>query len=119
MSEDKVAKVFVDASMNRMFNPYHFVNLVKQSGTIAAAAMNRTAVGWFMLNEIDHRYGLGDPVVGDMSARIVHEILNDYEELPDYDPGRGFANPSASARGTWEGYKPSHNPTFVRRGLDL
>lgn len=119
MSEEKAAKAFIEASMNRMYNPYHFVNLVKQSGAIPAAAMNRAAVGWFMLNEIDHRYGLGDPIVGDMSARIVHEVLNDYEEIPDYNPGRGFEGGDGSPSGTWGEYESRHNPTFIRRGVDL
>ena len=54
MSEEKAAKVFVEASMNRMYNPYHFANLVKQASAISADAMGRAAVGWFMLNEIDY-----------------------------------------------------------------
>ena len=118
MAEDKAAKVFVDASMNRMFNPYHFTNLVKQSGMIGADAIGRAAVGWFMLNEIDFRYGIGDPVIGEMGSRIVHEVLSDYSEIPDYDPSRGFADRGPDVSGTWDKYESQHSPSFVRRGFD-
>ena len=119
MSEDKAAKYFIEASYNRMFNPYHFSNLVKSEGEIPASMLHRVAIGWFRLNEIDHRYGLGDPVVGDMSARIVYEVLSDYEELPEYNPGRGFEGGGTDTRGTWEGYESRVSKTFVRRGVDL
>jgi hypothetical protein len=118
MAEDKAAKVFVDASMNRMFNPYHFTNLVKQSGMIGADAIGRAAVGWFMLNEIDFRYGIGDPVTGELASRIVHEVLNDYEEIPSYNPGRGFSGGGVDAVGTWSHYESKHSPSFIRRGVD-
>lgn len=118
MSEEKAAKVFVEASMNRMYNPYHFANLVKQASAISADAMGRAAVGWFMLNEIDYRYGLGDPITGELASRIVHEVLSDYKEVPSYDPSRGFEDGSRSGRGTWEDYQSRYSPSFVRRGFD-
>lgn len=118
MQEDKAAKAFIDASMNRLYNPYHFANLVKQAGAVPASAMNRAAVGWFMLNEIDYRYGIGDPVIGEMATRIVNEVLSDYAEIPDYNPGRGFEGGSGSAPGTWEDYESRYSPSFIRRGFD-
>lgn len=118
-SDEKAAKSFIEASENRLFNPYHFANLVKQAGAIPGAMLNRTAVGWFMLNEIDYRYGLGDPIVAEMAARIVYEVINDYEELPDYTPGRGLEGGGGNANGTWEGYEPSMAKTFIRRGADI
>ena len=118
MQEEKAAKVFVEASMNRMYNPYHFVNLVKQAGVIPADAMGRAAVGWFMLNEIDYRYGIGDPVTGELASRIVHEVLSDYEEVPNYNPSRGFEGGGSDTRGTWEDYESRYSPSFIRRGVD-
>lgn len=118
MAEQKAAKAFIEASYNRLMNPYQFANLVKSEGAIPASMLHRAAVGWFMLNEIDYRYGLGDPVTGDMAARIVHEVLNDYEELPDYNPSRGFEAGSPDTRRTWSEYEQGYSPTFIRRGVD-
>lgn len=118
MAEQKAAKAFIEASYNRLMNPYHFANLVKSEGAIPASMLHRVAVGWFMLNEIDYRYGIGDPITGDMASRIVHEVLNDYEELPNYNPSRGFEADSPDTRGTWADYESRHNPTFIRRGVD-
>lgn len=118
MSEEKAAKVFIEASHNRLYNPYHFANLVKQAGTIPANALHKVAIGWFRLNEIDYRYGIGDPITGDMAARIVHEVLNDYEELPNYNLSRGFEAGGPDSRGTWENYEQQHSPSFIRRGFD-
>lgn len=119
MSEQKVAKAFIDASHNRLWNSYHFVDIIRQAGQIPASAMHKAAVGWFMLMEIEHRYGIGDPMAGEMGSRIVHEVLSDYEELPDYNPGRGFESSSGDARGTWANYEPRASASFVRRGVDL
>jgi hypothetical protein len=118
MIEEKAAKAFVDASMNRMYNPYHFVNLVKQAGVIPADAMGRAAVGWFVLNDIDYRYGVGDPVIGELASRIMNEVLSDYEEVPAYNPGRGFEGGGGGNRGTWEDYESRYSASFVRRGFD-
>ena len=118
MAEEKAAKAFVDASMNRMYNPYHFVNLVKQAGVIPADAMGRAAVGWFVLNDIDYRYGVGDPVIGELASRIMNEVLSDYEEVPDYNPGRGFASGSTNPSGTIEDYQARYAPSFVQRGAE-
>lgn len=117
--EIKVAKVFADASYSRLFNSYHFADLIRNAGAIPAAAMQRAAVGWFMLMEIEHRYGIGDPMAGEIGSRIVHEVLSDYEEIPDYNPGRGLEGGSGSTRGTWEGYEPNVAKTFIRRGADI
>jgi hypothetical protein len=117
-AEDKAVKAFIEASHNRLYNPYHFANLVKIAGAIPGSALHRTAIGWFMLSEIDYSYGVGDPVVGQLASRIVHEVLSDYEELPDYNPSRGFESGSASVGGTWEDYESRYTPSFIRRGFD-
>ena len=118
MAEDKAAKSFIEASYNRKFNPYHFSNLVKCEGVIPASMLNRAAIGWFRINEIDFRYGIGDPVIGEMGSRIVHEVLSDYSEIPDYDPSRGFADRGPDVSGTWDKYESQHSQSFVRRGFD-
>ena len=115
MTEQKAAKSFIDAANHRLFNPYEFANIVKVSGDFPAAMLHRVSLGWFRLNEIDYRYGIGDPVVGEMAARIIHEVVEDYDEFPDYDPTRGFENRVRNTRGTWEGNKPSSPPSFIRR----
>lgn len=117
-AEDKAVKAFIDASYNRLYNPYHFANLIKIAGAIPGSALHKTAIGWFRLSEIDYSYGVGDPMVGEISSRIVHEVLNDYEELPNYNPSRGFEADSPDTRGTWADYESRHNPTFIRRGFD-
>ena len=116
MPEQKAAKAFIEASQNRMYNPYHFANIIKTNGGWSANMLHRVAIGWFMLNEIDHRYGIGDPVVGEMGARIMHEVVNDYDEIPEYNPGRGFATGDTNTAGTMSDYESRYNPSFVRRG---
>lgn len=116
MPEQKAAKAFIEASNNRMYNPYHFANLVKTAGGYPAAMLHKVAIGWFMLNQIDFHYGIGDPVVGEMGARIMQEVVNDYEEVPDYNPGRGFAVGDTDSPGTMEDYQSRYNPSFVQRG---
>jgi hypothetical protein len=118
MTEEKAAKAFIEASMHKMYNPYHFVNLVKQAGAIPADAMSRAAVGWFMLNEIDYRYGVGDPVIGELASRVMSEVISDYEEVPTYNPGRGFEDGGDGRGGTWQDYESRYSPSFVRRGFD-
>lgn len=118
MSEEKAAKAFVEASHNVLFSPYNFADIVRLAGTIPASALNKTAIGWFRLMEIEHRYGLGDPVIGELGSRIVHEVLNDYEESPNYNPGRGFEDNGATSRGTWDDYESRYTPSFIRRGYD-
>ena len=116
MTEQKAAKAFITASSDRLFNPYHFANIIKSNGSFASTALHKTAIGWFVLNEIDYRYGIGDPVIGEMGARIVSEVLSDYEELPDYDPGRGFAAADSRPIGTWGEYESTYSPSFIQRG---
>ena len=118
MSEEKAAKAFIEGSHNRLFNPYHFSNVIKSAGIIPASMLHRAALGWFRLNEIDYRYGIGDPVIGEMGSRIVHEVLNDYDEYPDYNPGRGLPQP-AIAKGTWDDFESNYQPSYVRRGVDM
>jgi hypothetical protein len=118
MVEQKAAKAFIEASYNRLMNPYHFANLVKSEGAIPASMLHRVAVGWFMLNEIDYRYGIGDPITGELASRIVHEVLSDYEEVPDYNPNRGLEGGGSDSRGTWEDYENRYSPSFIRRGID-
>lgn len=128
MIEDKAIKAFVEASQNRLFNPYHFANAVKtytapgeltswSNGlTVAASQLHKVAVGWFLLNQIDYSYGIGDPLVGEMAARIKSEVLDDYEELPDYQPFRGFEDTGPDTSRTWENNKQKFPPSFIRRG---
>ena len=118
MAEEKAIKAFVDASHNRMFSPYQFADAVRLAGVIPASVLNKVAIGWFRLMEIECRYGVGDPIIGELGSRIVHEVLNDYEEVPDYNPGRGFADNGRGNRGTWEDYESRYSPSFVRRGFD-
>jgi len=118
MPEQKAAKAFIEASQNRMYNPYHFANIIKTHGGWAADALHKVSIGWFMLNEIDYRYGIGDPVVGEMASRIMHEVVNDYDEVPDYNPGRGFAAGDTDSPGTLSYYESQYNPSFVRRGSE-
>jgi len=118
MSEDKAVKAFSEAAHNKLYNPYQFADKIRLAGVIPASALHKTALAWFRLMEIEHRYGVGDPVAAEMGSRIVHEVMSDYEELPDYNPGRGFENGSASAGGTWEDYESRYSPSFVRRGFD-
>lgn len=117
-AEDKAVKAFIDASHNRLYNPYHFANLIKIAGAIPGSALHKTAIGWFRLSEIDYSYGVGDPIVGEIGSRIVHEVLSDYEELPDYNPSRGFEGGTGDSRRTWDNYEQGHNPAFIRRGYD-
>jgi hypothetical protein len=119
MSQDKAAKAFIDASHNVLFSAYGFADAVRLAGAIPASALNKVAIGWFRLMEVEHRYGLGDPVIGELGSRIVHEVLNDYEELPNYNPGRGFEDGGPGARGTWEDYESRYSPSFIRRGVDI
>ncbi len=118
MSDEKAAKAFIEASHNVLFSPYNFADIVRVAGAIPASALNKVAIGWFRLMEIEHRYGIGDPVIGELGSRIVHEVLSDYEELPNYNPGRGFEDGGGSARGTWEDYESRYSPSFIRRGVD-
>lgn len=117
-TEDKAVKAFVDASNNRNFNPYHFANLIKIEGGYSAQMLHKVAIAWFMLSEIDYSYGVGDPMVGQMASRIVHEVLSDYEELPEHNVSRGFEDGGTSTRGTWEDYESRYTPSFIRRGYD-
>ena len=118
MAEDKAAKAFIEASHNVLFSPYGFADKVRLSGVIPASILNKVAIGWFRLMEIEHRYGIGDPAIGELGARIVHEVLSDYEELPNYNPGRGFEGGGTDTRGTWSDYESKNPPTFIRRGFD-
>lgn len=118
MTEEKAAKAFIEASHNVLFSPYGFADEIRLAGVIPANALNKVSIGWFRLMEIEHRYGIGDPVVGELGARIVHEVLSDYEEVPNYNPGRGFEGGGTGSRGTWEQYERSNPPTFIRRGFD-
>lgn len=118
MSQEKAVKAFIEASHNVLFSPYHFADSVRLSGVVAANALNKVALGWFRLMEIEHRYGIGDPVLGDLGSRIVHEVLSDYEEVPNYNPGRGFEDNGNISRGTWEDHEQRNPPTFIRRGYD-
>lgn len=128
MVEDKAIKAFIEASQNRLFNPYYFANGIKTAAipgdpmtwnhgtTIAAMQLHKVAIGWFLLNEIDYSYGIGDPIIGEMADRIKHEVLNDYEELPEYQPFRGFENTGGDATRTWESNQSKFPPSFIRRG---
>lgn len=116
---DKAIKAFSEAAHNKLFSPYEFADRIRLLGVIPASSLHRVSIGWFRLMEIEHRYGIGDPVAGDMGSRIVHEVLADYEELPDYNPGRGFEGDSNISRGTWQDYERRNPPTFIRRGADL
>lgn len=116
MPEQKAAKAFITAANDRMYNPYHFANIIKVHGGWPAAMLHRVACGWFQLNEIDYRYGIGDPIVGEMGSRIVLEVLADYEELPDYNPGRGFAVGDSDSAGTFSEYESTYSPSFIQRG---
>lgn len=118
MAEDKAVKAFVDASHHKLYNPYQFADKVRLAGIIPASALHKTALAWFRLMEIEYRYGIGDPVAAEMGARIVHEVIADYEELPNYNPSRGFEADSPDSRGTWEDYERTYSPTFIRRGFD-
>ena len=118
MTEEKAAKAFIEASHNVLFSPYGFADKIRLAGVIPASMLNKVAIGWFRLMEIEHRYGIGDPAIGELGARIVHEVLSDYEELPNYNPGRGFESGGAGSRGTWADYESTHSPTFIRRGFD-
>ena len=118
MAEEKATKSFIEASMNCMYNPYQFANLIKIEGGYPEQMFHKSAIGWFRLSEIDYSYGVGDPAVGEIASRIVHEVLNDYEELPQYNPGRGFESGSPDARGTWENYERGYSPSYIRRGYD-
>jgi hypothetical protein len=118
MSQEKSIKAFVDASHHRLFSPYQFADAIRLAGAIPASMLNKVALAWFRLMEIEYRYGIGDPVVGELGSRIVHEILNDYEELPNYNPGRGLDDQDTRNRGTWEDYESNYSPSFIRRGYD-
>ena len=114
--EEKAIKAFIDMSLNRIANPYHFSNVIKSSGPFAAGMLHKVSIGWFLLNEIDYVYGIGDPMVGEMSARIKNEVLDDYSELPEYNPMRGFENSGGDTSRTWESSQPSVPPSFIRKG---
>lgn len=116
MSTEKAARSFIQSANDRRFHPYQFANLVKEQGQYAGAMLHKVSVAWFLLNEIDYRYGIGDPMTGEMAARIVHEVLADYDELPDYQPMRGFENTGGDTSRTWESSKPSVPPSFIRSG---
>lgn len=116
MSEDKAVKAFVDMANHRQSNPYHFADLVRLKGIIPASFLHKVAIGWFRLMEIEHRYGIGDPMAGEMGARITYEVLADYEELPEYQPYRGFEDTGGDTSRTWENSKPSLPPSFTRSG---
>lgn len=127
-AEDKSIKAFIDASYNRLFNPYHFANAVKlysdpadpvawpHGSSVPAQQLHKVSIGWFLLNEIDFSYGVGDPVVGEIASRIKYEVLADYEELPEYQPFRGFEDTGGDTSRTWERNKPNVSPSFIRRG---
>lgn len=117
-AEEKAVKAFVEAANNRMYNPYHFANLIKIEGGYPAQMLHKVAIAWFMLSEIDYRYGVGDPMVGEMASRIVNEVLSDYDELPEYNVSRGFEGGSPDTRRNWEDYESRYTPSFIRRGYD-
>jgi hypothetical protein len=117
-AEEKAVKAFVEAANNRMYNPYHFANLIKIEGGYPAQMLHKVAIAWFMLSDIDYGYGVGDPMVGQMASRIVHEVLSDYEELPEYNVSRGFENRGGGSGGTWDDYESRYTPSFIRRGFD-
>jgi len=117
-AEEKAVKAFVEAANNRNYNPYHFANLIKIEGGYPAQALHKVSIAWFMLSNIDYQYGVGDPITGQMAARIVHEVLDDYEELPEYNISRGFEDRGPNNRGTWEDYESRYSPSFIRRGYD-
>ena len=116
MSEEKAVKAFIEMANDRRSNPYHFADRVRLSGGFASQFLHKVAVGWFRLMEIEHRYGIGDPAVGEIGSRITHEVLNDYQEVPDYQPMRGFENTGGDTSRTWERSQPSVPPSFVRKG---
>lgn len=116
---DKAVKAFSEASHNKLFSPYEFADRIRLLGIIPASALHKVAIGWFRLMEIEYRYGIGDPLAGEMGSRIVHEVLSDYEELPEYNPSRGFESGGGDTRGTWENYESRVSKTFIRRGVDL
>lgn len=118
MSTEKAARQFIENANDRRFHPYLFSNLVKQEGQYAGSMLHKVAVAWFLLNEIDYRYGIGDPVIGEMGARITTEVLADYDELPDYQVSRGFESGSGDTSRTWESTKHTVSPSFIRRGDD-
>lgn len=80
-SEAKLAKAFEDAAAHRLFNPFHFANIVKTQGGFSEAMLRDVAVGVFLLGEIDYRYGLGDAEWNAMCSRVV-EIIAEYRDLP-------------------------------------
>lgn len=116
MSTQKAAKSFIQSANDRRFHPYMFSNIVKDQGQYAGSMLHKVSVAWFLLNEIDYRYNIGDPMVGEMAARITHEVLADYDELPDYQPMRGFEDTGGDTSRTWESSKPSVPPSFIRKG---
>jgi hypothetical protein len=118
MAEEKAAKAFVEAAHHKLYNPYQFADKIRTSGAIPASALHKTALAWFRLMEIEHRYGIGDPIAAEMGSRIVHEVMSDYEELPNYDPSRGLEGGGGDNRGTWEDYESRYSPSFIRRGFD-
>ena len=118
-AEEKAVKAFIDAANNKMYNPYHFANLIKIEGGFAAQMLHKVSIGWFMLSEIDYRYGVGDPMVGEMASRIVNEVLSDYDELPEYNVSRGFEGGVSDTRRTWGNYEGEYTPSFIRRGYDV
>lgn len=113
--EEKAVKAFIEMSHHRLANPYHFADLIRTSGDIAASFLHKVAIGWFRLMEIEHRYGIGDPVVGEIGSRITYEVLSDYEELPEYNTMRGFENTGGDSSRTWERSKPTVPPSFIRK----
>lgn len=119
MPEQKAAKAFIESSYHKLWNPYQFADTIRLAGVIPSSALHRVSIGWFHLMEIEHRYGIGDPLAGEMGSRIVSEVLSDYAELPDYNPGRGFENQPNYTERTFAGYEPSISKTFVRRGPDI
>lgn len=114
--EDKAVKAFIEMSHHRLANPYHFADLIRTSNDIAASFLHKVAIGWFRLMEIEHRYGIGDPAVGEIGSRITYEVLADYDELPEYQPMRGFEDTGGDTSRTWESSKPSVPPSFIRKG---
>jgi len=116
MTEDKAVKAFVEMSHNKLSNPYNFADKIRLTDRIAADFLHKVSVGWFRLMEIEYRYGIGDPLVGEMGARIVHEVLADYEELPEYNTMRGFEGGSGDTSRTWKHSEPNVSQTIIGRG---